>query len=137
MSSPRRFFDLGRSVLPLGNGALMHLVVAYGFQGDDEVAEKLGLTDQLFDAALCELAVVSRGQRCCIAGEFNVEPTRYLACSKVPRLGSGLIWELLGLWRLGNEPAVTCKRDWACLGGTSRDLIIKCPLAAAALGGLG
>ena len=28
------------------------------------VTEKLGLTDQLFDAALCELAVISRGQPC-------------------------------------------------------------------------
>ena len=40
----RRYFDLGRlvrSVLPLGNGQLMHSVVACGFQGADEDAEKL------------------------------------------------------------------------------------------------
>ena len=42
------------------NGRLMHLVFAYDFQGADEDAEMLGLTDQLFRAALCELAVVSR-----------------------------------------------------------------------------
>ena len=40
----RRYFDLGRlvrSVLPLGNGQLMHSVVACGFQGAHEDAEKL------------------------------------------------------------------------------------------------
>ena len=75
----RRYFDLGRlvrCVLPLGNGRLMHLVVAYGFQGADDDAEKLGFTDQLFDAVMCELAVISSGQSCVIAGDFNVEPTR-------------------------------------------------------------
>ena len=54
----QRYVDLGRlvrSVLPLGNGRLMHSVVAYEFQGVDEDAEKLSLT------AMCELAVVSRG----------------------------------------------------------------------------
>ena len=42
------FFDLGRLVrgaLPQGNGRLMHLVTAYGFQGADEDAEKLSLTE--------------------------------------------------------------------------------------------
>ena len=63
----RWYFDLGRlvsCVLPLGNDRLMHLVVVYGFQGAHEDAEDLSLTDQLFDAVLCELAVVSRGQPC-------------------------------------------------------------------------
>ena len=62
-----RYFGLGRpvrGVLPLGNGRLMHLVVACGFQGADENAEKLNLSDQLFDAALCELAVTGKGQPC-------------------------------------------------------------------------
>ena len=66
----RSFFDLGRlvrGVLRLGNGRMMHLVVAFGFQGADEDAEKLGLTDQLLDVASCELAVFSRGQPCLIA----------------------------------------------------------------------
>ena len=54
----------------------MHVMVAYGFQRADDDPEMPSLTDQLFDAALCELAVVSRGQPCVIAGDFNVEPTR-------------------------------------------------------------
>ena len=48
----------------------MHLVVAYGFQGADDDAEKLSLTNELFDAVMSELAVVGRGQPCVIAGDF-------------------------------------------------------------------
>ena len=55
---------------------MMHLVVAFGFQGADVDAEKLGLTDQLLGAASCELAVFSRGQPCLIAWDLNVEPTK-------------------------------------------------------------
>ena len=47
-----------------------------GYQGAEDDSEKLSLTNQLFDAALCELAVVSRGQPCVLAGDFNVEPTK-------------------------------------------------------------
>ena len=53
-----------RCVLPLGHGRVMHLVVVYGYQGAEDDAEKLSLTDQLSDAALSELAVISRGQPC-------------------------------------------------------------------------
>ena len=35
-------------------------------------------TEQLFDAALAELAVVARGSPCLLAGDFNVEPTKIL-----------------------------------------------------------
>ena len=38
----------------------MHLVVLYGYHGVDSSAERLQFTDQLFDAALSELAVVAR-----------------------------------------------------------------------------
>ena len=78
-SAFRQFFELGRlvrCVLPLGNGRVMHLVVVYGYQVADDDSEKLNLTNQLFDAALCELAVVGRGQPCVLAGDFNVEPTK-------------------------------------------------------------
>ena len=54
-------FDCGRAVtclLPLGWGRFLNLVVLYGYQGSDTDAEQLALTEQLFDAALAELAVV-------------------------------------------------------------------------------
>ena len=102
---------LVRSVLPKGNGRLMQSVVAYGLYRADEDAEKLEMTDQLFDAAACELAVLSRDQPCLIAGDINVEPTM------IPCLSKGI---LAGLWidlesswarATGAEAAVTCKRD--------------------------
>ena len=92
ISAFRQFFELGRlvrCVLPLENGRVMHLVVVYGYQGAEDDFEKLSLTNQLFDAALGELAVVNRSQPCVLAGDFNVEPT------KIPCLLKGIMF---GLW---------------------------------------
>ena len=121
----------------------MRLVAVYRYQGaddddnddDDDHAEQLGLTDQLFEAVLCELAVVCRGQPCLEVGDFNVEPT------KIPCLLKGMSagpWvDLQGAWAnaSGVAPGVTCKRDWSCSGGSRRDFVLGCPLAAAALAG--
>ena len=69
-----------------------NFVVLYGYHG---AAERLQLTNQLFEAAFGELAVVARGQPCLIVGDFNVEPT------KIPFLAKGIsagLWvDLLGL----------------------------------------
>ena len=54
----------------------MHVVVLYGYHGADSSAERLQVTNQLFEAALGELAVVARRQPCLIVGDFNVEPTK-------------------------------------------------------------
>ena len=134
-SAFRQFFELGRlvsCVLPLGNGRVMHLVV-YGYQGAEDDSEKLSLTDQLFDAALCELAVVSRGQPCVLTGDFNVKPTRIPCLLK--GIMVGLWFDLQGAWAnaSGVDPSVTCKKDWVSSGGTRRDFILGCPLATAAL----
>ena len=137
-SAFRELFELGRlvrCVLPLGNGRVMHLVVVYGYQGADEDSEKLGLMNQLVEAALCELAVVARGQPCVLAGDFNVEPR------KIPCLLKGVMegrwFDLQDAWARasGGVPDVTCKRDLACVGGTRRDFILGCPMATAAMRG--
>ena len=137
-SAFRRFFELGRlvrCVLPLGNGRVMHLVVVYGYQGADEDAEKLGLTNQLFEAVLCELAVVGRGQPCILAGDFNVELTKIPCLLK--GIMSGLWFDLQGAWSTasGVEAGITCKKDLASTGGTRRDFILGCPLATTAVEG--
>ena len=70
----RRFFDCGRALrcmLPVASGRFLHLVVLYGYQGADGDAERLSLTDQLFDAALGELRVVALDQPCLIVGRFQ------------------------------------------------------------------
>ena len=99
-----RFFGLGRAVrclVPLCCRRFMHLVVLYGYHGADSSAEKLQLTNQLFEAALGELAVVARGQPCLIVGDFNVEPT------KIPCLAKGIS---AGLW-------VDLEASWAIAAG--------------------
>ena len=136
-SAFRQFFELGRLVrcaLPLGNGRVMHLVVVYGYQGADNDAEKLSLTNQLFEAALCELAVVARGQPCVFAGDFNVEPTKIPCLLK--GMVAGLWFDLQSAWAKasGVDPGVTCKKDLACTGGTRRDFILGCSLSSAAVG---
>ena len=79
----KAFFDCGRVVrctLSLGAGRFMHVVVWYGYQGADSDPEQFALTYQLFDAALGELSVVARGQRC-----MFMSPEEY---AKYPGLGS-------------------------------------------------
>ena len=68
-------------------------------------------------------------------GTFNVEPTK-IPCLQKGNL-AGLWVDLHGSWArtAGVDAAITCKRDWACLGGTWRDFVIGCPLASAALEG--
>ena len=82
-----------------------------------------------FDAVFGELSVVGRGQPCVVAGD------------KIPCLLKGIsagIWvDLQSAWAnaSGILPGVTCKRDWACSGGSRRDFVLGCPLAASALAG--
>ena len=91
---------------------------------------QLALTEQLFDAALAELAVVSP---CLLAGDFNVEPTKIPCLSK--GISAGLWVDLGAAWSAtqGRHPAVTCKRSWVSTGGGRRDFLVGCPLATAAL----
>ena len=119
----KRFFDCGRAVrclLPLGGSRFMNLAVLYGDEGADADAEQLALTEQLFDAALPELAVVARGQPCLIAGDFNVEPTKIPCLSK--GISAGLWVDLAAAWSVarGQQPAVTWMRSWESNGGGRR-----------------
>ena len=132
----QRFFDCGsavRCLLPLGRCRFLNLVVLYGYQGADTDAEQVRLTEQLFDAALAELAVVARGSPCLLAGDFNVEPTKIPSLSK--GISAGLWVDLDAAWSAaqGRHPAVTCKRSWGSTDGSRRDFFVGCPLATAAL----
>ena len=54
---------LGRAMrvtLPTGEGGVVHLFVGYGYQGSEEDAEKLSLTDKLLQAVLAEAQWSSR-----------------------------------------------------------------------------
>ena len=74
------------------------MLVLNGFQGADADTEQLALTEQLFDAALGELGVLLLGgSLACWLGTSTWSPPKSLAWRKGFRLGSGLMWKLLGL----------------------------------------
>ena len=58
----------------------MHLAVLHGYQGANKDADQLGLTNLLFDAALCELEVVSEGQPTVIVETPTLSEPRSLLC---------------------------------------------------------
>ena len=120
-------------MLPVASGRFLHLVVLYGYQGADGDAERLSLTDQLFDVALGELRVVALDQPCLIVGDFNVEPTKIPCLSK--GIFAGLWVDLESAWAFasGMPPAATCKRALGDSGGHRRDFMVGCPLVAAAV----
>ena len=63
-----------RTTLPTAEGGEIHLFVVYGYQGAEEDAEKLQLTDRLLQAVLAEAQVVCIGQPLLIAGDLNSDP---------------------------------------------------------------
>ena len=101
----QEFFRLGwvwRTTLPTAKGGVVHLFVVYGYQGAEEDAEKLRLTDHLLQAVLVEAQVVSIGQPMLIAGDLNADPAvipcpakgisagRYVDLALAHSLGAGL-----------------------------------------------
>ena len=61
----QEFFKLGRvlrTTLPTSQGGVVRLFVVYGYQGAEEDADQLQLTDRLLQAVLAEAQVVCVGQ---------------------------------------------------------------------------
>ena len=101
----QEFFRLGRvlrTTLPTAQGGVVHLFVVYGYQGAEEDAEKLRLTDRLLQVVLAEAQVVCVGQPMLIAGDLNADPAvipclakgisagRYVDLALAHSLGAGL-----------------------------------------------
>ena len=81
------FFKLGRAMrttLLAAQGGVVHLFVVYGYQGAEEDADKLQLTDRLLQAVLAEAQVVCVGQPMLIAGDLNADP------AVIPCLAKGM-----------------------------------------------
>ena len=91
------------------------------------------MTEQLFDAAFGELSGVARGQLCLLVLDFNVEPTKIPCLAK--GISAGLWVDFEEDWALaaGLQPTPICRRDWNSASGHRRDVMIGCPLAAAAV----
>ena len=83
----KEFLSLGRvlrTTLPTAQGGVVHLFVVYGYQGAEEDADKLQLTDRLLQAVLAEAQVVCTGQPMLIAGDLNADP------AVIPCLAKGI-----------------------------------------------
>ena len=79
-----------RVTLPTGQGGV-HLFVVYGYQGSEEDADKLLLTDRLLQAVLAEAQVACVGQPLLIVGDLSADPSSLLGqkqfCWQVCRPG--------------------------------------------------
>ena len=112
----QEFFRLGRvlrTTLPTAQGGVVHLFVVCGYQGAEEDAQKLQLTDQLLQAVLAEAQVVCVGQPMLIAVDLNADPAvipclakgisagRYVDLAFAYSLGAGFAPGLVGRMVLG------------------------------------
>ena len=90
-----------RTVLPLGCGRCVHLVVVHQGANHDPLA--LAETGLLFDAVVGELAAVAGCQPRLIVGDFKVAPN-LISCLLIGiGMGSGLISKKFGQPLLGGH----------------------------------
>ena len=129
------FFRLGRvlrTTLPTGKGGVVHLFVVYGYQGAEEDAEKLRLTDHLLQAVLVEAQMVCIGQPMLIAGDLNVDPAVIPCLAKGISAGRYVDLALAHSLGAGVAPDVTCRFSREEGTGSRRDFFVGCPGALAA-----
>ena len=131
----QEFFRLGRvlrTTLPTSQGGVVHLFVVHGYQGAEEDAEKLRLTDRLLQAVLAEAQLVCVGQPMLVAGDLNADP------AVIPCLGKGIsagrYVDLALAYSLGAglAPDITCRFNPEEGTGSRMDFFVECPGALAA-----
>ena len=131
----QEFFRLGRvlrTTLPTGKGGVVHLFVVYGYQGAEEDAEKLRLTDRLLQAVLAEAQVVCVGQPMLIAGDLNADPAVIPCLAKGMSAGRYVDLALAHSFGAGVRPDNTCAFNRDDGSGSRRDFFVGCPNALAA-----
>ena len=131
----QEFFRLGRvlrTTLLTGKGGVVHLFVVYGYQGAEEDAEKLRLTDRLLQAVLAEAQVVCIGQPMLIAGDLNADPAVIPCLAKGMSAGRYVDLALAHSLGAGSTPDITCTFNRDDGSGSRRDFLVGCPGALAA-----
>ena len=111
---------------------MVHLLVVYGFQGAEEDAEKLQLTDRLLQAVLAEAQVVCIGQPMLIAGDLNADPAVISCLAKGISAGRYVDLALACSLGAGLTPDVTCRLSREEGTGSRPDFFVGCPNALAA-----
>ena len=128
-------FRLGRvlrTTLPTAQGGVVHLFVVYGYQGAEEDADKLQLTDRLLQAVLDQAQVVCIGQPMLIAGDLNADPAVIPCLVKGISAGRYVDLALAYSQGAGLAPAVTCRFNREEGTGSRRDFFVGCPGALGA-----
>ncbi len=131
----QEFFRLGRvlrTTLPTGKGGVVHLFVVYGYQGAEEDAEKLRLTDRLLQAVLAEAQVVCTGQPLLIAGDLNADPAVIPCLAKGMSAGRYVDLALAHSLGAGSMPGITCTFNQDDGSGSRRDFLVGCSNTLAA-----
>ena len=121
-----------RTTLPTGKGGVVHLFVVYGYQGAEEDAEKLRLTDRLLQAVLAGAQVVCLGQPLLIAGDLNADPAVIPCLAKGVSAGRFIDLALAHSLGVGSMPGITCTLNREDGSGSRRDFLVGCPNALAA-----
>ena len=111
---------------------MVHLFVVYGYQGTEEDAEKLRLTDSLLQAVLVEAQIVCIGQPMLIAGDLNADPAVIPCLAKGISAGRYVDLALAFSLGAGVAPDVTCTFSREDGTGSRRDFFVGCPGALAA-----
>ena len=111
---------------------MVHLFVVYGYQGAEEDADKLRLTDHLLQAVLVEAQVVCVGQPMLIAGDLNADPAVIPCLAKGISVGRYVDLALAYSLGAGVAPDVTCRFSRDDGTGSRRDFFVGCPGALAA-----
>ena len=131
----QEFFKLGRvlrTTLPTGKEGVVHLFVVYGYQGAEEDAEKLRLTDRFLQAVLAGARVVCVGQPTHIAGDLNADPAVIPCLAKGISAGRYVDLGLAYSLGAGLTPGITCTFNRDDGAGSRRDFFVECPGALAA-----
>ena len=131
----RSFFRLGRvlrTTLPTGKGGVVHLFVVTGYQGAEEDANQLLLTDKLLQAVLAEAQAVCFGQPMFIADDLNADLAVIPCLAKGISAGRYVDLALAHSLGAGLRPDATCRFSWEEGTGSRRDFFIGCPNALAA-----
>ena len=129
------FFKLGRvlrTTLPTAQGGVIHLFVVYGYQGAEEDADKVQLTDRLLQAVLAEAQVVCVGQPMLIAGDLNADPAVFPCLAKGIFASRYVDLALAYSQGAGLAPDVTCRFSREEGTGSRRDFFVGCLGALAA-----
>ena len=131
----KEFFRLGlvlRTTLPTGKGGVVHLFVVYGYQGAEEDADQLQLTDKLLQAVLAEAQVVCIGQPTLIAGDLGADPAVIPCLANGISAGRYIDLALTCSLDAGLTPDVTCRFNREEGTGSRRGFFVGCPNALAA-----